>query len=215
MDSSAFVDEIMGQVSSFCARFDDDPPAYSYIPCESDDQRAMVMKSRLHNELQAADLYGSWLHSTPEFEVKTLMAHSGNEEMEHAGLLAERIRGLGHDPFDYRPLPAQTAMFNALAGLQGTCARIAGFPLAGETVATYLIGMSLRSPSVPEWIKEPYRRINEEEEQHGSLPQGVLREYATTDDLQDSARRAVAMRMTLFGEYLASLDRWVLRGQAW
>lgn len=215
MDSGAFVDEVMGLVTSFCSRFDDSPPAYSYIPCESDDQRAMVMKSRLHNELQAADLYGSWLHTTPEFEVKTLMAHSGYEEMTHAGLLAERIRGLGHDPFDYRPLPAQTAMFNALAGLQGTCARIAGFPLAGETVATYLIGMSLRAPSVPEWIKEPYRRINEEEEQHGSLPQGVLRQYATTDDLQDSARRAVAMRMTLFGEYLASLDRWVLHGEAW
>lgn len=94
-------------------------------------------------------------------------------------------------------------------------ARIAAFPLAGETVATYLISMSLRAPSVPEWIKEPYRRINEEEEQHGSLPQGVLRQYATTDELQDSLRRAVAMRLTLFGEYLAGLDRWVLHGEAW
>ena len=50
---------------------------------------------------------------------------------------------------------------------------------------------------------------------HFFAMEDVLREYATTDDLQDSARRAVAMRMTLFGEYLASLDRWVLRGEAW
>lgn len=215
MDSKAFVVELTEQVGAFCRGFDDAPPAYSYIPCITDDQRAMVMKSRFHNELQAADLYGAWLHSTPELEVKAIMAHSANEEVEHAGLLAERIKGLGHDPFDYRPLPAQTAMFNALAGLQGTCARIAGFPLAGETVATYLIGKSLASDSVPEWIKAPYRHINEEELQHGSVPQGVLERYALTDDLQDAARRAVAMRLTLFKEYMESLDRWVLEGKPW
>jgi hypothetical protein len=215
MDSKAFVVELTEQVGAFCRSFDARPPAYSYIPCTTDEQRAMVMKSRFHNELQAADLYGAWLHSTHEFEVKAIMAHSANEEVEHAGLLAERIRGLGHDPFDYRPLPAQTGMFNALSGLQGTCARVAGFPLAGETVATYLIGKSLASDSVPEWIKAPYRHINEEELQHGSIPQGVLERYAVTDELHDAARRAVAMRLTLFKEYMDSLDRWVLEGKSW
>ena len=215
MDSKTFVAELTGRVGAFCHEYDDAPPAYSYIPCATDDQRAMVMKSRFHNELQAAGLYGTWLSTTPEFEVKAIMAHSAHEEVEHAELLAERIKGLGHDPFDYRPLPAQTAMFSALAGLQGTCARIAGFPLAGETVATYLIGKSLASDAVPEWIKAPYRRINEEELQHGSVPQGVLERYAVTDDLQDAARRAVAMRLGLFREYLASLDRWVLEGAPW
>jgi hypothetical protein len=47
--------------------------------------------------------------------------------MTHAGLLAERIRSLGHDPFEHKPLPAQTAMFNALEGLPDTCQRVAGF----------------------------------------------------------------------------------------
>lgn len=215
MNSKTFVAELMEQVGAFCRDFDAHPPAYTYIPCTTDAQRAMVLKSRLHNELQAADLYGGWLRSTPEFEVKAIMAHSANEEMEHAELLAERIRGLGHDPFDYRPLPAQTAMFSALAGLHGTCARIAGFPLAGETVATYLIGKSLLSDSVPEWIKAPYRHINKEELQHGSVPQGILHRYALTDELQDAVRRAVAMRMTLFKEYTESLDRWVLEGKPW
>ena len=106
-------------------------------------------------------------------------------------------------------------MFSALAGLRGTCARIAGFPLAGETVATYLIGKSLASDAVPEWIKAPYRRINEEELEHGCVPQGVLERYAVTDELQDAARRAGVMRLVLFREYLASLDRWVLGGAPW
>ena len=215
MESAALVEELTASVADFCKGLDAQPPAYSYIPCTSDEQRAAVMKSRLFNEQRAAELYGTWLRTTPEFEVRALMARSAHEEMNHAELLAERIRGLGQDPFDYRPLPAQTAMFNALEGLDGTCQRIAGFPLAGETVATYLIRMSLAAPSVPEWIKEPYRRITEDEERHGSVPETVLTRYATTPERQDAARRAVAMRLVLFREYLASLDRWGLEGAAW
>ncbi|NIO06979.1 MAG: hypothetical protein GTO40_02910, partial [Deltaproteobacteria bacterium] len=95
---------------------------------------------------------------------------SAHEEMVHAGLLSERISKLGQEPFDYRPLPAQTAMFNALEGLTETCQRIAGFSLAGESVATYLTQMSLRAETVPDWIKQPYRRITGDEEGHGSIP---------------------------------------------
>ena len=207
MKSKEFVRELVATVEAFAHTFDDDPPAYSYVPLTTDDQRVLVMKSRLHNELRATDLFGAWLATTPELEVKAMMATSAHEEMTHAELLAERIRSLGHEPFDYRPLPAQTAMFNALAGLTDTCQRLAGFSLAGETVATHLTLMSLAAPSVPDWIKQPYKRITEDEERHGSAPQALLERYATTDESQDRARRAVAMRLVLFKEYLASLDR--------
>jgi len=207
MTSKEFVRELVATVEAFAHAFDDDPSAYTYVPLTTDDQRVLVMKSRLHNELRATDLFGAWLATTPELEVKAMMATSAHEEMTHAELLAERIRSLGHEPFDYRPLPAQTAMFNALAGLTDTCQRLAGFSLAGETVATHLTLMSLAAPSVPDWIKQPYRRITEDEERHGSAPQALLERYATTDESQDRARRAVAMRLVLFKEYLASLDR--------
>ena len=215
MDSAAFVDELVYAVDAFCATLDEKPPAYSYIPLTTDEQRMMVMRSRLFNELRAAELYGGWLRSTPDFEIKTIMAQSAHEEMEHAGLLAARIRETGREAFDYRPLPAQTAMFNALEGLTSAGQRIAGFPLAGETVATYLINKSLEAPSVPEWIKQPYRRITEDEERHGSVPQALLRRLVTTAEEQDEARRAVAMRLVLFREYLDSLDRWVLTDAPW
>ncbi len=215
MDSAGFVDELVYAVDAFCATLDEKPPAYSYVPLTTDEQRMMVMRSRLFNELRAADLYGGWLRSTPDIEVKTIMAQSAHEETEHAGLLAARIRETGREPFDYRPLPAQTAMFNALEGLRSTGQRIAGFPLAGETVATYLINKSLEAPSVPEWIKQPYRRITEDEERHGSVPQALLRRLITTPEEQDEARRAVAMRLVLFREYLDSLDRWVLTDAPW
>ncbi len=215
MNSEAFVQELLGPIHAFCHTLDVQPPAYSYIPLKTDEERIRVMQSRLFNELRAADLFGTWLKTTPELDVKATMAESAHEEMTHAQLLSERIQELGHDPFDYKPLPAQIAMFNAMEGLLDTCERIAGLSLAGETVANYLIQMCLNSPAVPEWIKQPYRRITEDEEGHGSVPQKFLKQYATTEERQDRVRRAVAMRMVLFREYLASLDRWAMGKANW
>lgn len=215
MNGEKFVQEILMPVKEFCCQLDGNPPAYSYVPLRTDAQRIGVMQSRLFNELRAADLFGTWLKTTPEFEVKATMAESAHEEMAHAQLLSKRIGDLGANPFDYRPLPAQIAMFNAMEGLSETCERIAGFSLAGETVANHLIQMCLKSSDVPEWIKQPYRKITEDEEGHGSVPQLFLKRYATTEEIQDRVRRAVAMRMVLFREYLASLDRWALGRDRW
>lgn len=215
MDAEAFVKELLEPITAFCHTLDSQPPAYSYIPLKTDEERIRVMQSRLFNELRAADLYGTWLKTTPELDVKATMAESAHEEMTHAQLLSKRIRELGHDPFNYKPLPAQIAMFNAMEGLNDTCERVAGLSLAGETVAYYLIQMCLKSPSVPEWIKQPYRRITEDEAEHGSIPQQFLKLYATTAERQDRVRRAVAMRMVLFREYLSSLDRWAMGKASW
>src|SRR6201988_4384070 len=215
MNSESFLQELLGMVNDFCRALDNQPPAYSYIPLRTDEERIRVMKSRLFNELRAADLFGAWLKTTPEFEVKAAMAESAHEEMVHAQLLSKRIRDLGAEPFDYKPLPAQIAMFNAMEGLNDTCERIAGLSLAGETVANYLIQMCLKSPDVPEWIKQPYRRITEDEEGHGSVPQQFLKRYAVTEERQDKVSRALAMRMVLFLEYLASLDRWSMGIDRW
>lgn len=215
MKSDEFVRELLGPIQEFCRSLDGQPPAYSYIPLRSDEERIRVMQSRLFNELRAADLYGTWLKTTPELDVKATMAESAHEEMTHAQLLSRRIRELGHEPFDYKPLPAQIAMFNAMEGLNDTCERVAGLSLAGETVAYYLIQMCLKSPAVPDWIKQPYRRITEDEAEHGSIPQKFLTQYATTLERQDRVRRAVAMRMVLFREYLASLDRWAMGKANW
>jgi rubrerythrin len=215
MTSEQFVQELLDRVAEFCHKLDASPPAYSYIPLRSDDERIRVMKSRLFNELRAADLFGTWLKSTPEFEVKAALAESAHEEMVHAGLLSKRIQERGADPFDYRPLPAQIAMFNAIEGLSDTCQRAAAFSLAGEAVATYLTQRCLRAETVPEWIKQPYRRITEDEEGHGSMPQAILKRYAVSAERQDAARRAVAMRLVLFREYLDSLDRWAMGKDRW
>jgi hypothetical protein len=215
MNSETFVEELLQLVAGFCRTLEQRPPAYSYIPLTTDEERIRVMKSRLFNELRAADLFGGWLKSTPELEVKAIMAESAHEEMAHAQLLATRIADFGYDPLDYRGLPAQIAMFNAIEGLGNTCERMAGFCLAGEAVATFLIEKSLEAPDVPDWIKEPYRKITQDEAGHGSIPQEILKRYAVSDELQDGARRAVAIRLVLFREYLNSLDRWAMGKDRW
>jgi 1,2-phenylacetyl-CoA epoxidase catalytic subunit len=215
VNSEKFLQEILTPVRDFCRYLDAHPPAYCYVPLNTDEERIRVMQSRLFNELRAADLFGTWLKTTPELDVKATMAESAHEEMVHAQLLSKRIQDLNVDPFDYKPLPAQIAMFNAMEGLNETCERIAALSLAGETVANYLIQMCLRSPDVPEWIKQPYRRITEDEAGHGSVPQAFLKRYATSEERQDKVRRAVAMRMVLFREYLASLDRWAMGKDRW
>jgi 1,2-phenylacetyl-CoA epoxidase catalytic subunit len=215
MTAKDFVAELLAMVNDFCRTLDAQPPAYSYIPLRSDEERVRVMKSRLYNEVRAAELFGTWLKTTPELEVKAIMAESAHEEMEHAELLSKRIADFGFEPFDYQPLPAQTAMFNAIEGLTDTCQRMAGFSLAGEAVATYLTQKRLQSSTVPDWIKQPYRRITQDEEGHGSIPREILQRYATTGERQEVARRAVAMRLVLFREYLNSLDRWAMGKDRW
>src|SRR5687767_6741236 len=213
--SKDIVAELLTMVDSFCRTLDAQPPAYSYIPLGSDEERIRVMKSRLYNEVRAAELFGTWLKTTPELEVKAIMAKSAHEEMEHAELLSKRINDLGFEPFDYQPLPAQMAMFNAIEGLTDTCQRMAGFSLAGEAVATYLTQKCLHASTVPDWIKQPYRKITQDEEGHGSIPEKILQRYAITGERQETARRAVAMRLVLFREYLNSLDRWAMGKDRW
>ncbi len=111
----------------FCRSLDANPPAYSYVPLRTDEERIRVMQSRLFNELRAADLFGTWLKTTPEFDVKARWRNPPMKKWCMRQLLTKRIRDLGAEPFDYKPLPAQIAMFNAMEGLNETCERIAGF----------------------------------------------------------------------------------------
>ena len=101
------------------------------------------------------------------------------------------------------------AMFNGFEALTTTCERIAAFPFAGEGVADYLIGKSLKAGTVPEWVTGPYQKIHDDEEEHGNYPFDLLVKYATTPEIQDRVVRAVEMSLMLRRQYFDNLDRWV------
>lgn len=214
MDSREFAKKLEKQVAGFCATLDAKLPAYSYIPLTSDDARIKVMQSRLFNEIRAGEIFGGWLKSTPELDVKKTLARAVHEEYEHATFLEEALRSKGSTPYDYQALPAQMAMFNAFEGLTDTVERIAAFPMAGEGVADYLIAKCLQADTVPSWITEPYQRIHADEEEHGNYPFDILVKYATTAEKQERAARAVAMSLVLRRAYFENLDRWVFEGKS-
>jgi hypothetical protein len=209
MDSREFAKTLEKQVADFCQTLDAKLPAYSYIPLDSDEARIKVMQSRLFNEIRAGEIFGGWLKSTPELDVKKTLAEAVHEEYIHAGYLEEALKTKGAVPYEYKPLPAQIAMFNAFEGLTDTVERIAAFPMAGEGVADYLIGKSLNVGTVPAWVTGPYRKIHEDEEEHGNYPFEILVKYATTPEKQERAARAVAMSLILRRQYFDNLDRWV------
>jgi hypothetical protein len=209
MDSREFAKKIEKQVAEFCQTLDGKLPAYSYIPLTTDEARIKVMQSRLFNEIRAGEIFGGWLKSTPELDVKKTLAEAVHEEYEHAGFLEDALRSKGATPYEYQPLPAQMAMFNSFEGLTDTVERIAAFPMAGEGVADYLIAKSLNAGTVPSWVTDPYKRIHEDEAEHGNYPFEILVKYATTADRQERAARAVAMSLALRRAYFDNLDRWV------
>lgn len=215
MESREFAKAMEERVSIFCKSLDARPPAYSYIPLSNDEMRIKVMKSRLFNEVRAGEIFGGWLKSTPEIEVKKTLAEAVHEEYIHAGYLEEALRRKGAEPYDYKPLPAQMAMFNAFEGLTETVERIAAFPMAGEGVADYLIAMSLKAGTVPKWVTDPYQKIHEDEEQHGNYPFEILVNYATTPEKQERVNRAVEMSLALRRQYFDNLDRWVFENKTY
>ena len=209
MDSREFAKAVAGRVAAFCQTLDERPPAYSYIPLTNDEMRVKVMKNRLFNEVRAGEIFGCWLKSTSEMDVKKTLAEAVHEEYVHAGYLEEALRKKGAEPYDYKPLPAQMAMFNAFEALTGTVERIAAFPMAGEGVADYLIALSLKAGTVPKWVTDPYQKIHEDEEQHSNYPFEIIVKYGTTPEKQDRVNRAVEMSLMLRRQYFDNLDRWV------
>lgn len=213
MDSREFAKTLEGRVAEFCKSLDAKLPAYSYIPLKTDEMRIKVMQSRLFNEIRAGEIFGGWLKSTPELEVKKTLAEAVHEEYVHATYLEEALGQMGAVPHDYKPLPAQMAMFNAFEGLMDTVERIAAFPMAGEGVADYLIAKSLEASTVPSWVTGPYKKIHEDEEEHGNYPFEILAKYATTPEKQERAARAVEMSLALRRQYFDNLDRWVYENE--
>ena len=155
MESREFAKTIERQVVAFCQSLDAKLPAYSYIPLTTDEMRIKVMQSRLFNEVRAGEIFGGWLKSTPELDVKKTLAEATHEEYVHATYLEEALRQKGAVPHDYKPLRAQMAMFNGFEGLTDTVERIAAFPMAGEGGGADMIAQQFEARRIPKWVPKP------------------------------------------------------------
>lgn len=171
---------------------------------DGDVQVARLLKLALQSELEASELAALWMPSTPEIDVKRMLAHQCNDEMKHYELIVERLAELGEDVEDLNPLrDGYSPLYHYLRPLTSTIERVAAGPFAGEAVA------EVRNAQFIEFCRavgdhetaELYETvIHPEEIHHHELAARLLARYCDTPELQERARSATMSSLAIADE---------------
>ncbi len=95
-----------------------------------------LLRLALKSELEASELAGFWLPTTPEVDAKMALALQCGDEMKHYGMISQRLAELGADLTDFDPLAeGHSPLYQYLRGLRTTIERIAAGPFASEAIA--------------------------------------------------------------------------------
>jgi 1,2-phenylacetyl-CoA epoxidase catalytic subunit len=171
------------------------------LEAESEGQVDVVtlLRLALKSELEASELAGLWMPTTPEVDAKMCLAQQCGDEMKHYGMISRRLSELGEDLTDFDPLAdGHSPLYQYLRGLRTTVERIAAGPFTSEAIATVRNAQFVnfcRSVG-DEGTAYLYDEVIQPEEQHHhELGRRVLEKYATTPELQELA--AAAVRNTL------------------
>ena len=153
------------------------------------------LKMALKNELEASEVAALWMQTTPEIEIKLALARQAGDEAKHYKLIEKHLQGMnvhltGFDPAagGYGP------MFQLLSGFQSTVERIGAAQFTREALALKKNEQFIEfcEAAGDHKTAELYRtQIQPDEEWHVHLGRDVLAKYATTPELQASARKAV------------------------
>jgi len=171
------------------------------LEAEADGQVDVVtlLKLALKSELEASELAGFWMPTTPEVDAKMALALQCGDEMKHYGLISQRLAELGEDLAQFDPLAdGHSPLYQYLRGLRTTVERIAAGPFASEAIAeirnTQFVNFcqSVGDDATARLYNEI---IQPEEIHHNRLGREILEKYATTEELQELA--AAAVRNTL------------------
>jgi len=171
------------------------------LESESEGQVDVVtlLRLALKSELEASELAGFWLPSTPEVDAKMCLAQQCGDEMKHYGMISQRLSELGEDLTGFDPLAdGHSPLYQYLRGLRTTVERIAAGPFTSEAIATVRNAQFVnfcRSVG-DEGTAHLYDVVIQPEEQHHhEFGRRILEKYATTPELQELA--AAAVRNTL------------------
>ena len=160
---------------------------------------ATLLQAALKSEIEAAELAGAWLPSTPEMDAKLAFARQCGDEMKHYELIAARLGELGVDVAGHDPLAeGASPLQQYLKGLKTTVERAAGGPFAREAIAevrnAQFIAFCERAGDLE--TARLYREVIQPEEVlHHRLGRAVLERLCVTPELQAAA--AAATRTTL------------------
>src|SRR3954471_16282937 len=134
MTSKEFVARLVEEMDQLFARLGETETLES----ESQGQVDVVtlLRLALKSEIEASELAGFWMPTTPEVDAKMALALQCGDEMKHYGLISQRLADLGEDLTDFAPLSdGHSPLYQYLRGLRTTVERIAAGPFASEAIA--------------------------------------------------------------------------------
>jgi 1,2-phenylacetyl-CoA epoxidase catalytic subunit len=197
VNSKEFVAGMMDELDQLFARLGDTETLES----ESEGQVDVItlLRLALKSELEASELAGLWMPTTPEVDAKMCLAQQCGDEMKHYGMISQRLTELGEDLSDFDPLAdGHSPLYQYLRGLRTTVERIAAGPFTSEAIATVRNAQFVnfcRSVGDEGTARLYGEVIQPEEQHHHALGRQILEKYATTPELQELA--AAAVRNTL------------------
>ncbi|MGH9382648.1 MAG: ferritin-like domain-containing protein [Thermoanaerobaculia bacterium] len=204
-----FVAELVGEMEEVFARLREQETLES----ESGGRPELVtlLKLAASSELEAAELAGSWLPSTPELPAKELFAAQCGEEMRHLKLILERLAELGEDvdafdPGGDGPSPLQ----EYLRGLDTTVERIAAGPFAREAIARVRNDQFIafcRAADDETTARLYEELIQPEEQHHHEVGRRLLERYAVTPESREAAAAAVRNTLAIADELRTLMER--------
>ena len=163
-----------------------------------------LLKLALASELEASELAGHWMPSTPEIDAKSVFAAQCGDEMRHYELISRRLAELGEDLSGFDPLAeGHSPLYQYMRGLRTTVERIAAGPFASEAIAEVRNDQFIafcESAGDPGTARLYREVIQPEEVHHHHLGRKILEKYATTAELQELVVNATRNTLAIADE---------------
>ncbi len=197
MDAKEFCAGLVAEMHQVFAQLGE----HETLESESQGNVAVVplLKAALKSELEASELAGLWLPSTPEVDAKITFGQLCGDEMKHYRLIAQRLEELGEDLSGFDPMAeGYSPLYQYLRGLRTSVERIAGGPFAREAIAEIRNAQFIafcRAVGDTKTAELYEGTIHPEEIHHHRAGRRLLERYADTPELQELA--AAAARNTL------------------
>jgi 1,2-phenylacetyl-CoA epoxidase catalytic subunit len=160
-----------------------------------------LLRLALKSEVEAAEIAGLWLPSTPELDVKSAFARQASDEMRHWELICRRLAELGESTEELEA--EHSALYSYLTTLHGSVERVAAGPFAREAIAEVRNAqfIELCVANGDRATADLYVEIIQPEERHHhELGCRLLAKYAVTEELQRQARNAMRSSLAIADE---------------
>lgn len=202
MESKLFVAQLVDEMNDLFSRLGETETLESESGGSVDVVTLLGMAAK--SELEASELAGFWMSSTPEVEAKRVLALQCGDEMKHYGMICDRLAELGVDVSRLDPLAeGHSPLFQYLRGLRGSVERIAAGPFASEAIAQVRNAQFVqfcRSVGDHDTARLYDEVIQPEEAHHHELGRDFLERFATTPELQEQATAAVRNTLAIADE---------------